>query len=833
MLGKFGMPAAIAGLLGLAAGATPAILSLGAGFGSFAALAAPALYKVKQGLTAVTTAQQHYRAAQQLERTDPTAAHLKSQQAALDKLKSTWAQMPAPVRGAVSEIKQFGKAWSEAARKSGIQKSALGDIKLAVKDAKELIPVMTGLAKAAAPIIHGMLGDLGKEFKSKGFLSFIDTLKKEMGPAAHALKGIGSAFGGFITQLTSREAKPGTQMLTSIGKFLKTITPGTVTGLVGLTKGITGLVNAANSLASSKFMSDMVNAGKAVGKFLHSSTVKGSMGWQTMMAEQGLMKKMADQSWSRTVEAGQKVSSLKAIVHAHVKVKADGGDVRKQIEDAASKGGGGDIKVKGRVSLTGLGAGIKSQIANLKIPDTKVKVSVSVAGVGSAKAAMASVVAAAHHDASAAAAALNTLGAAGAAAGRALDQGLAGGILAGESSVVSAAAAVAGAAAAAARKAAGIASPSKVWHGIGKNMIQGLILGLEGGKAQVQAAARAISGAAAPFKDPAITATIKKLREDVRKAFAAGDIGKHQRDGLVDYIDNSNRRLMKLAQQRAKIMGEIRAATALAHSVTQSAIASADITGLAAGVLAGQNKGTPGMTIQQGQKDQLAKIREFTRDIRRLKREGLDKTSIKQLLAAGVSGGLPAAQRLLSEGPKAVKESARLQKEIAKAARGLGITGANAAYESASQIGKGLAAGLRASLKPIVAAMSEIARALIATLRKELGLKPGQGLEGLLGGGGAGGGTGGGGAGHHRPRHHGPPRMIMSPGGPHGLIHPGGPPMIMHPGTGHGGGTAIHITVHNITMLDGQKVATSVQTHTLRHARRNVASGLRLAGRGA
>ena len=113
-------------------------------------------------------------------------------------------------------------------------------------------------------------------------------------------------------------------------------------------------------------------------------------------------------------------------------------------------------------------AGIKSQIANLKIPDSKVKVNVTVAGVGSAKAAMASVVAAARHDASAAAAALGSLGAAGAAAGRALDQGLAGGILAGESSVVSAAASVAGAAAAAARKAAGIASPSKVWHGIGK-----------------------------------------------------------------------------------------------------------------------------------------------------------------------------------------------------------------------------------------------------------------------------------------------------------------------------------------------------------------------------
>jgi hypothetical protein len=396
--------------------------------------------------------------------------------------------------------------------------------------------------------------------------------------------------------------------------------------------------------------------------------------------------------------------------------------------------------------------------------------------------------------------------------------------------VVAAAASVAGAAAAAARKAAGISSPSKVWHGIGKNMIAGLILGLEGGKAQVQAAARAITGAAAPFKDQGITATVKKLREDVRKAFRSGDIGKHQRDGLLDYIDTGNRKLMHLAQQRAKIMGQIRAATALAHSVTQSAIASADITGIAGGVLAAKNKGQGGMTIQEGQQEQLGKIRQFTHAIKQLKREGLDKTSIKQLLAAGVSGGLPAAQQLLAGGPKAVRESARLQKEIIKASRGLGVTGANAAYESASQIGKGLAAGLRAQLKPVVAAMKALARALIATLRKELGLKPGQDLGGLLGGGG---GAGGGGGGHHR-RHPKPPDMRMLPGGPGGVIHPGGPPMVMHPGSGgpRGGTPVIHHT-HITVELNGMQVGQAVQTSQLRHARRNIATGIKLPARAA
>lgn len=72
----------------------------------------------------------------------------------------------------------------------------------------------------------------------------------------------------------------------------------------------------------------------------------------------------------------------------------------------------------------------------------------------------------------------------------------------------------------------------------------------------------------------------------------------------------------------------------------------------------------------------------------------------------------------------------------------------------------------------------------------------------------------------------------MLPGGGH-LIHPGGPPMIMHPGGMGGGGTAIHIHTHTTVTLDGAKVASSVQTHTLRRARRNISAGLKPANRAA
>lgn len=73
----------------------------------------------------------------------------------------------------------------------------------------------------------------------------------------------------------------------------------------------------------------------------------------------------------------------------------------------------------------------------------------------------------------------------------------------------------------------------------------------------------------------------------------------------------------------------------------------------------------------------------------------------------------------------------------------------------------------------------------------------------------------------------------MLPGGGH-LIHPGGPPMIMHPGAGSGArAQPIHVTVHTHLHVSGQEMARSSQQFALRHARRNIATGIKLANRAA
>jgi hypothetical protein len=211
-------------------------------------------------------------------------------------------------------------------------------------------------------------------------------------------------------------------------------------------------------------------------------------------------------------------------------------------------------------------------------------------------------------------------------------------------------------------------------------------------------------------------------------------------------------------------------------------------------------------SIQGQLKQYLDQTRSFKNDIGKLKSEGLDSTSLQQLLQAGVTSGLPAANMMLSGGPQGVKQIASLQDQIGKAAKQLGVTGANAAYESGSQIGGSLASGLKAELGSVTDAIKSLATSIVDEMQK--GLSSGA-LENIgkdwasqIAKGMAGGGSGGGGGGAHVA-----PILAAAGGGGGGTIH-------------------VHLNV------GGTEIAQVVQTYTLQHARRNTGSGLQLSGRG-
>ena len=552
---------------------------------------------------------------------------------------------------------------------------------------------------------------------------------------------------------------------------------------------------------------------------------------------------------------------------AKLTVKEDGAGKAKSDLDSLHKEASKPSDAKIKVEMSGADqakselTGLHSQVSQ-SWPQPKITVTVSGAAgaaselhqVGSAATGMAASMAAGATRATGAATAM-AAGVKGAisplpgefqSVGNAAAQGMAAGIEAGTGAAVAAATNLAHAVESAARVELQTQSPSKKFRKIGADTIAGLILGIEGGKAEVQAAMDAVLGYK-PFSDSAITSTVTKLRKDITELANSWDpLKARQASGLTRLLDTDNKKLMALAKQRQALLNQIKAADALAKSVESAAVSGASVVGIAGNTIAAQQQadqaeGAPGtaqnpfQNIQQGLKSQLSQIRQFRADIIKLKKEGLDKQGIQQILGAGVSGGLPVAQQILAEGAGGVKAIAKLQDEIGEASKKLGITGANAAYENASEIGKGLAAGLKDSLKGVDSAMASIAKTLVTSIMLALGdsgktikdaLKK---LEKEIDGG-----SGGGGGGGHKvtaPHEPGPSRHVTAP---HEPAH--APIMRIPIGWGTGGGTGVNepaTELHaNITLnVDGKTFARVSEVHGLRHAKRRPTTYPNLPGR--
>lgn len=947
------LPVAIGGGVTALLGSLPALAAVGGGFLSFGALAFPALDKVKDGLTNVTSAQQAYQAAVGVEKRDPTTANLAAQQKALATLQTTWAQMPRGVSGAVQAVQQFGHAWSQVSQKSGIQQDFLGDIPKALGAVEKALPAVEGLAKSAAPVISGLFTDLGKNFQSSGFQSFISGMEKDVQPAAGAFHNLAGSVSDFISDLQGKGASSANSFLNGLAQFGKAMAGPSSTGIVNSVNALTTLMHDATDVATNKQVSQGFDILSGLASFVtgHSVTSAGAINSGIAAGNAGLIPGSAGPgaemtpkefaaAKARAAANGRQVAEAErqglehslgsggAALPLPIKVKpeikfdkTDQANLEKSLTGGGLLGGGkltvpgeakvdkadtsglkgGDTKVPATAQVDKVDtSGINKAASNVKIHGVTVDLSDAklsgltalssslqssgsaagksfdtglASGINSGAGAAAS---AAQHVVTEIKSALSTLGAAGSAAGAALGAGLASGIAASTGAAVAAATRMANEVTAAVKAAHATASPSKVFKGIGTDDVKGLILGLEGGKSELDTAAKDMAkGITAPFTDKEISATIAKLETGMKDALKAGTISATQETGISAWLDADNKRLMALAAQRKDIESKIAAADSLYKSVDQATVAGANVVTMFGNTPAGGGSGTgstaptPPTTAQmsaptaqqtaaalnamqsmtgsatplkvpqsltandslQGQLHQyLDQTRAFKNDIVKLKQEGLDPTSLQQLLQAGVTSGLPVAKEMLSGGQKGVQEIASLQKQIAAAAKSLGVTGANATYESGSQIGEGLAQGLKSELGSVTAAIKSLATQIVDEMQKDLKIhSPSQvafGLGTQFAAGMAGGINSGGPMVGAAARE----LAIVASRGASGY----GGGMTAHPmpiiagGAGGGG----NVTIHSHLEIGGQEFAQVMQTFTLQHARRNTGSGLQLRGRG-
>jgi hypothetical protein len=353
-------------------------------------------------------------------------------------------------------------------------------------------------------------------------------------------------------------------------------------------------------------------------------------------------------------------------------------------------------------------------------------------------------------------------------------------------------------------------SPSRVTHKIGKDASAGLVLGLEGGKAAVDAAATALGRNVAKAADIAsIDSTVKKMLARVP----------HGDTGLTRMLKADNTKLVSLANQRARLEQEIQDSEQIAKSM----ITGASIMNAATAVPYDPGTQQSAAGLVGGMQAQAGNLKLFAQQVQQLKRMGLNATSLDQIIQAGPDQGLAVAQGLTSGGKGPISQVNQLEKQIQGSASRIGDVGGPAMYRAGVDAAKGLALGLKSQLGSVVSAIGQLARAMVAAIRRELKSHSpslvfheiGLGLpQGLAMGVDAGSATA-----EASVRRMGQRAVQAWPAAR---------------GSGHGGGghTEIHIHVQGHVMAEHDLVSL-VQEHVLTRATNNWQTGWRPPGRAA
>jgi hypothetical protein len=488
--------------------------------------------------------------------------------------------------------------------------------------------------------------------------------------------------------------------------------------------------------------------------------------------------------------------------------------------------------------------------------------------------------------------------------GASMDTGLAAGIAGGAGAAIAAAHAVASEAAAAMSHALDAHSPSRVTKAIGseefdkgfadgigddaqvkaaatglsKSAVASLTAGLQGGASAIAAAKALATGVATPFKDSTIADTITKMEDDVAKALKKHKIDKSEDSAMVAYLKADETKLQALAKQRSSLESQIQQAQSYASNITSSANQGASIVNIASTAESTEagNAPTPVVAPQMndlvsGMQSQIAQTKQFNSDIAKLKKEGLNKSQLDQIMQAGAATGDPIAQTILASGKSGIAELNKLAAQMNTAAHQLGVTAGNAMTEPASEIGGKLAQGLKNQLGTVDKSISGLAAGMTSAINAALGsgagaaaFTAGQKIASEL----AAGVSSGAGSlataigavidaaldeattkaakkkkekGGNKDIELGAPVSAGSAGAysgaPDSVSHPAA--AVPHPasavpsGGGGGGGGGGSITHQSTTILqmDGAEISRIVQDHTIERSLNNLGSGLQVPGR--
>ncbi|MGQ4338073.1 peptidoglycan DD-metalloendopeptidase family protein [[Kitasatospora] papulosa] len=198
-------------------------------------------------------------------------------------------------------------------------------------------------------------------------------------------------------------------------------------------------------------------------------------------------------------------------------------------------------------------------------------------------------------------------------------------------------------------------------------------------------------------------------------------------DKLIKALQAQSKTLQALSKQRDALTSKIAEAKKFATDTADSAGNFASLTGL-------PNSGLPfgADGILNGLQVRLGQLQAFSANLETLGKRGLSKELLGQLIEAGPDQGAPYAAALVKATDAQLKSINATQAAIGKATTSYGQAAANSMYDAGAMAGKGFLSGLVAQEKAIVKAMSDLAKKVQSTIKKELKIKsPSQVLRDL------------------------------------------------------------------------------------------------------
>lgn len=226
---------------------------------------------------------------------------------------------------------------------------------------------------------------------------------------------------------------------------------------------------------------------------------------------------------------------------------------------------------------------------------------------------------------------------------------------------------------------------------------QGVLAGLEGTAAQVRSAVSKLLGA---------------VNTDVSGKYLTTGQG----TAISKWLEADQSKLVTLANKRAKILATIAAADAYAKNVTSSAESTFGVVNAAQSITPALGVGG----IMRQLLGDVAQIRVFRSNIAKLRKMGLNKAYLDQIIQAGPVQGGEVAAELAAGNEGDIRGINKAESQIAQASVGLGRTAAELMFDSGKNAGKGFLSGLQSQQKALEAAMRKLADVLVQTIRRDL-----------------------------------------------------------------------------------------------------------------